>query len=243
MNIDHDTTDVSGLIERYLRGELSADEEKAWEEHYFQCIECFNALEETAGIAQFIRVEAPNRPDWYEGTQPRLSLVRSLTSAFKQAPPWQSLLAAAMVLVVVGLPALLGWMKVTSLEREWSVLQRPSVLGRSYVLQEGQRDETPAVSIPQDAGQFLLQFNLLAADEEPTSHSAQIDDSKGQVIWTANNLAGLGPYGTFAVSCHSSFFAPGTYHLRVNEIRAADGAVVNSFLFPFRVSTASGSEE
>ena len=43
---NHDQEQVEQLIERYLRHEMTADEERQWEEHYLSCDHCFHLLKQ-----------------------------------------------------------------------------------------------------------------------------------------------------------------------------------------------------
>lgn len=43
------------LIDRYIRGELTGAEKERFEEHYFGCDDCFDALRETRMLAETIR--------------------------------------------------------------------------------------------------------------------------------------------------------------------------------------------
>ena len=46
-----------GMIDAYLREQLSETERDNFEEHYFDCQDCFNELRFSSEMAQLIRVE------------------------------------------------------------------------------------------------------------------------------------------------------------------------------------------
>jgi hypothetical protein len=242
MAIDHDPLSVMRTIERYLGGELSPEEQQEWEEHYFQCAQCFETLEATAQIREHFREEA--RVRLREGSRPasrhRVRL-RALTLPqwLLPAPAWRPSLAAAAAAIIVAIPATMGWLRVASLRQEVRQLRMPGAASLSYVLDEGVRGVEPAVTIPVDAGRFLLQFNLVGEEREATTRTARIRDASGRVVWAGAGLAGQGPYGTFVISCQSSFFNPGDYELMVDEVRRDDGTVLNSSVFAFRVTGAT----
>lgn len=235
MPIIHGQTDIQDLVERYLRGELSHEEEQEWEEHYFRCSECFRLLDDTAKIARFVKNEAPNRPEWYEDANRHMSVIRSLPQIVKTAPRWQSFLAAAVVLVVIGIPVLTGWLKIRDLESEIHYLRSPAIPGRNFVLQQGVRGNRSDVILSIDAGAFLLQFNIPTTIPEDVTYKAWITNSASETIWSTDNLIGYGLYGTFLISCHASFFEDGAYALHVEPHPIPTESTVNSYSFPFRI--------
>ena len=235
MPVEHGKTDIQDLVERYLRGELSIEEEREWEEHYFQCEECFRILEDTAAVARFVKTEAPRSPEWYESGSPRKGSFRSLLEIVSAAPRWQPLLAAAAVLIVIGIPSIMALMRINTLEEEVNRLQSPFVPRQSLILQCGLRGSTPEYTVHTGDGAFLLQFNIPAMSHEKVSHKARISDSDGVTIWSTDTLIGHGTYGTFVISCRASFFPAGEYFLTVDQIRSDDGTPIKTYSFPFRI--------
>jgi len=78
---------------RYLAGHLSAEEAEAFEEHYFECDICWNAVQRGAEIRSALASEpAPARERGTRTLSPQQSRVRR---------PWMPLFAAAAVMVVV----------------------------------------------------------------------------------------------------------------------------------------------
>ncbi|MBN1422924.1 hypothetical protein JXA88_00065 [Candidatus Fermentibacteria bacterium] len=246
MVIDHDDVARLEIIERYLRDELTPEEEQEWEAHYFQCDECFKALEETSQIKRFVKREVAH-PTPLPARAASVVRLRVPAKRFHQwllpVPAWKPILAAAAAAVIVGIPATLGWVRVAALRHEVHALRMPSAGLLTYVAEEGTRGEEPSVVIPKDAGRFLLQFNVVSRAHEETHHRARIIDARGAVAWSGAGLQGHGPYGTFAIACHSSFFTPGDYELHVEEVRPGDGAVMNRFVFLFRIAPVVSSKE
>lgn len=242
MTAYHDETVRLGIIERYLRHELSADEEQEWEEHYFQCEACFRALQETAFIADSVRRQWMRRGEKPASTptRPRLRVLRSAIRKWVDRDRgWHPALAAAMVLVFVGITVVGSLMWVSRLNRQLDELRMPVGGLVSYVLEEGIRGEEPSVVVPSNVGRFVLQFNLLGGEDEPVTNTARILDRNGILVWQENDLRGQGPYGTFAIVCHRSFFDPGDYTLHVQQVRQGDGKVLSTSTFSFRVDGAA----
>jgi hypothetical protein len=239
MAIDHDELKMMQTIERYLRGELTPEEEQEWEEHYFQCENCFEALQATAQLAEFFKTDAARQPAECgrakSRSRPRLT-ARSIRDWLLPMPARQPALAWATATVLVGILAAAGWMRVATLRHEVRELRMPKTAILSYVLNEGVRGEEPSVKIPIDAGRFLLQFNLLSQQAESTLRTARIKDTYGDVVWTGTDMKGQGRYGTFVIACESSFFTPGDYELHVDEVRSEDGMIASHSVFPFRIT-------
>lgn len=81
----HQEAQLNDTIERYVRHQLSAEERRAFQQHYFQCQECF---EQTQTMAQFIAgiqqasrkgllAESAERPWWAKLFKPAMVLATS----------------------------------------------------------------------------------------------------------------------------------------------------------------------
>ena len=84
---------TDGVVERYLLGDLSEAEREAFEEHYFECDECFAELEALGAIRDHLEEE--------QNRTPRLAMQPRARTRW-----WWWALAAAVVvtiLVAVGL--------------------------------------------------------------------------------------------------------------------------------------------
>lgn len=56
--MDHATIEARGLIDRYVRGEMAAEDEAAFEEHFVACGECQAELELERGLGRGVRAVA-----------------------------------------------------------------------------------------------------------------------------------------------------------------------------------------
>ncbi len=242
----HSPDQIQDLIERYLNHELSPEEEQQWEEHYFSCDECFRRLEECAIAVSVVREEAPavlglgwqaKREATWKG------ILRFVVQPVLQPVAMQPALAAALVLVVVGIPAVIGWMRASSLQRRLTQLQLPSVPQASYVLEGAYRGEEQGpvtrVTLPPAGGPFLLSFHVMEVQDRSSVYRAEIVDPSGRTVWTEEQLRPLGRYGTFTLLCQTPFFEPGDYELHVHEVRPTDGTTLKQFVFPFQIITDS----
>jgi hypothetical protein len=228
--MDHDPGTIELTIDRYLLKEMIPAEELEWEEHYFDCDQCFNELKNMSAVRSFLTErtgraaealeEIPRREGW--------ATIHALTR--------RPTLAAAAVVLIISIPAIVGWIKAGNLQAELEVTRLPALSTGSYLLQEGVREgEVPTLRPPEE-GPFLIHFNLLTSMTESSSYRASILDGSREVVWRLDDLRTDDTFGTFTILSRGSFFKPGAYELVVEEVRPDDGAVLNVFTFPFRVA-------
>ena len=236
--MNHEPGRIRDTIERYLLGEMSPEEETEWEAHYLECSDCLNALERTKKLTRFLKHEAglergllpkPGRkPTWFE--------------RFYSGSGFQPILAAAGIIIVVGIVAIVGWIRAGSLQRQIADLRLPSVPQVSFSLQGPRRGAggeevapPPEFQLPPGSESFLLTVPPLTAVERSSIYRAYVVGPEGDIVWTSPNLGFPSRMRRFTIVCQSSFFAPGDYELRVEEVRAADGQLLATFHFPFRL--------
>jgi hypothetical protein len=121
------------MIERYIRHELAPGERRAFQEHYFECEECFEQVQMTARLIAGVRLAA------------RKELLAP--SAAEPAAWWASLFRPAFGLAIAGALALgFGWLML----RQSSAPPQELARGQQPSLSPGQPD-TPAPSAAQSA--------------------------------------------------------------------------------------------
>ena len=59
--MDHAYIDANALAERYVMGQLSADERERFEEHFVECASCQQHIEASRGLREGFRVIGDNR--------------------------------------------------------------------------------------------------------------------------------------------------------------------------------------
>lgn len=101
-----DLNDRRKVIAAYLTGELSEAEMNEFEQHYFQCEDCFQELKIGQDAVNLIEKEGPTvlaiPVSWWEKAR------QTLTDAFPRRR-WTFALAALVLLMVIALP--LGYLK------------------------------------------------------------------------------------------------------------------------------------
>jgi hypothetical protein len=242
--VNHEPEKLRALIERYLFGEMSTEEEAQWEQHYIGCPQCLQALETTRKLSRFVKHEVQLTPELLREPEAEPSWRERFASLFRP-PALRPALALASVCLVVGIAAVAGWMRVGTLQQRITELRYPSVPQVVYSLQglrrrPGQEDQAgrPEFRLPEHGGPFLLAVPPLTATERSSVYRAHIAGSDGEIVWTSPSLGFRGRTRRFNIVCQSSFFEPGDYELQVEEVRPADDATLATFTFPFRVVPA-----
>lgn len=226
------------LIEKYLLGELSPDEEEIIEKHCFGCNQCFQRLREIEAIILALKEEAKRGKLTFEEPltlNPPFHLLERVRS-YITSPVF----AAAMAILVIVLiyPAWRGMVSMSKLETTLKELRQPQVNVQSYSLQQTRAGEkVQIVQIPVMGRQpFLLHFNILEETIPNPRYAGEILNQQGKVIWRGENLKGLGEYEIFTISGNTQFFEEGVYTLRVYEINPEDNNVVDEFEFFFKMA-------
>lgn len=246
---DHDPEQVEQLIERYLRHEMTPDEERQWEEHYLSCDHCFPLLEQTAEVARFVRgVAAAEKKVSAAPARERgwRAFLGSVLQPFLHPVTLRPALATVLALVVVGIVAIMGWMRVGTLQQRLDNLRRPTIPLATYSLRGPYRGPEgidlasgPKVQLPKNQGTFLLRAPALTATDPSSIYRARIEGPAGTTVWTSGNLKIEGEARSLRIFCQGAFFEPGPYKLYIEEVRPTDGEVLQTFSFPFRIVAPS----
>ena len=175
--LDHFQAVETHAVERYLLGELSASEKRAFERHYFECPECALAIEsgeEFIANARAVFKEAEQEPEralLRNKPVERRSSFRDFMAAWMR--PGFALTVAASVLF--GLIALYqGAVLIPGLR------QTPDTVRRlpAFYLGAASRGETTVIKVPAGSVSFSLSLDL-----PPDSHFGQyICDLSGSGI-------------------------------------------------------------
>jgi hypothetical protein len=236
--VNHEPEHVRETIERYLLGEMSPEEEAQWEAHYLECSDCLKALERAKKLSRFLKHEATLE----DGLLPKPGSKSGWFERFSGGSGFRPLLAAAGLVIVVGIIALGGWMRAGSLQRQIEELQLPSVPLVSFSLQGPRRgtggDDAivrQEFQLPPGSESFLLAVPPLTAMERSSIYRAHVVGPDGNVVWSSPNLGFASRTRRFTIVCQSSFFVPGDYELRVEEVRPTDEKLLATFRFPFRL--------
>ncbi|MCP4658045.1 MAG: zf-HC2 domain-containing protein, partial [bacterium] len=109
----HTEIDRHDVVERYVAGKLSADDEARFEEHYLDCPACTQAIEDAERLHRGLAMVAAQD----------LVVRRSIFTAAVLRTGRGAMLAAAL-LVVLLLPAGLAWQRAGRLDAELAAARR-----------------------------------------------------------------------------------------------------------------------
>ncbi len=236
--MDHKKIEDEEIIERYVLGKLSPEEEKQFEEHYFSCDDCFKEVQRTEWLVNLLREQARRGElplDQYPERRPFFAL------EWLKSPTRYPAVAAvlAVLLLVLAYPAWRGILMVPRLKGTIENLSQPQTNVRSFSLQQTRgvvEGRVPSIAIEPDEGVFILSFAILEKAVPNPQYEAEILNQAGKQIWKGGDLEGAGEYEVFSVVCHAAFFKQGLYTLRVFEIDPESDRVTNEFPFSFRIA-------
>jgi hypothetical protein len=220
----HPEIDEHQVVEHYVAGKLTADEEARFEEHYLDCPACTRAIEDAERLRRGLELVAAQ-------DLTRQTIFATVARALRS--PLGALLAG-LLLVAALLPAGLTWRRVGRLDAELEGLRRELADERRP------RINTPVIALAATrAGEQPLQRISLAAEPEwivlaielgdaaEPRYTAALTTAAGTVVWES---PGLEPsyLGTVTLSLHSSLLPPSDYVLSLTGDR-------QRLRFPLRV--------
>ncbi len=233
--MEHPRIEEDRIVDRYLSGRLSADDEVAFEEHLFECAGCLEKVqwgEELRRGLQAVAAEDSAR------TATTLGLVAWLRG---RRPPQLAGLAG-LALAVVMLPAIVIWQQA-EMGRMQATIERLGSRAAGLVEPTGAflvvslgtvRDvsgDIAEIRLDPDKDAVLLSLELETVDA--SRYRVTLRDDGGDTLWTGD---GLEPnlYDTLLVALPSSYLAPGRYWITIEGLAAAGLEPVGEL--PFRVS-------
>ena len=211
----HPEIDEHEIVEHYVAGKLTADDEARFEEHYLDCPSCIRAIEDAERLRRGLKLAAA------QDLVARQTILATALRVLRSGPG--ALLATALLLVVL-LPAGLAWRRAGHLSAELDA-------ARTELADELRpRINTPILAlVPTRAGKQPRQRVSLAAEPEWIVIAVELDDpveplyeavltrvgdteADETVVWKSS---GLEPsyLGTVTLSFHSSLLTPGEYVL------------------------------
>lgn len=244
----HAQIEEQEIIERYVRNQLSEEERKSFEEHYFGCDECFEKLQITERFVAGVR-DAARR-----GTLAGTGLVPGKVSRFGAwwTPAFGVSASAALLLA-----ALSGWMYFSQIPKMQDQLAKSTAELRAQhdvratleeqlrqslhaetnvplVMLEASRDVQPKpleAALPASASRLILwvepgsgryrdfRIEILAAD--------------GSVTETLENVE-RNPYGALAVSLPANHLQPGEFRIRLTGANPPPASLLAEYTLRIR---------
>ena len=243
-DMDHAYIEEHGLVDLYHRGELPAEEEAAFEEHFVGCADCQERLQMARGFQRGLKTAVAE------------DVAKAGVLAWLVRRRWLAVAALILAAVLPVLGYLAGSREGAPMNTEasWRQLyekERRSAEGLRQRLEESERqklaqvEETPAPPSPLvNTPVFLLTavrgeeeamavdvksgwFSLAVdAGDDPRfeSYRVTITNARGERVF---RQAGLKPNALEAVllTFPSGFFQPGEYRLALAGVKPEGGAV------------------
>jgi anti-sigma factor RsiW len=214
--MDHKTALQLRAAERYLLGEFTPDEREAFEEHFFECVECADDVR--AGSA----LRANARAVFRDARDPIGAETEGLgwRDLFTWRPALVSL--AANAILVIGLSAVL-W-QATGLRARLDDANAPRFYP-SFGLAQSSRGARE-LDLPAGSRFFGATFDLLPG-QEFDSFAYQIQDDSGTAVaqGSARAPANAGPERTLSVPV--SMLKPGRYLFVLSGIKGGPPAEIS----------------
>jgi hypothetical protein len=212
--MDHDEAVLSQAVERYWLGELAPPKREEFEEHFFVCPLCAEALSLTEALEANVRAAATEK-----SVQPR----------FRAWPSWVPAIAAALLVGVVGFDRLV---EIPGYRDQISALSAPQVV-EPVVLHEAQRGaESSTVIVSKTSPLYYVKFDV--ADPSGTGYDCVVQ-TRGGV--TVEEMKSVRPPrgGELSLRFDARKTPPGDYVLMLME----PGSRVPSHSYPFSVRAES----
>lgn len=235
--MNHKRIKEEEIVERYVLGKLSREEEALFEEHYFSCDQCFEEVQKMETLVYFLDKEA-EKENFLLGKEARRHPFFSLGWLKLPALGPAGVTALTILLIILIYPAWQGIVTIPRLKNKIERLSQPQADVRSFSLQQtraGEGRQIPLIEIGTEERIFLLNFTILEKTIPNPQYDAKILNQEGKQIWKGEDLKGVGEYEIFSIACNTSFFREGFYTLKVFETDPENGSITNEFPFSFRI--------
>lgn len=230
------------LVDRYLLHQLTGQEQKDFEDHYFHCQDCAHEVHSMQSIIHQVKKisqqeEAPTI------VKEQISVIRTLWNRLSEGLEefymrFQLLnRPLAVGLTVIILIFVLGSLKLLDLRERLYQLEQPRVNTVYFSLfpagaQKVIAEELNTINIPPHSPDITLEFSI-DATEKYDNFTVNILNQKNEIVWQGTNLKPMGAYETFSLVTSKNFFHPGDYVLIV--FGRSKQKIIEIQKFPFRI--------
>jgi hypothetical protein len=233
------------VIERYVRNRLVPEEQRAFEEHYFACDECFAKVQDTerflAGMSDAAERGILARPQVAVSGTPAATWL-----------PWAFSISTC---AAVGLAIALAWFTlhrlpqmradldstaakvqsqqqlIAGLKGTSSPLDSPEANVPLVMLQASRGDEAAQAVVPRDAKRLVLWVEL--GPTRFTTYRMEIFSELGRPVASIENLS-RGPYGAIAASLPADQLHPGVLRIKLTGQYPPPASLVSEYRLQIR---------
>lgn len=212
--MDHSEAVEMMATERYLLGELSAEQREAFEAHYFECYECaLDVRAESAMLAE-MKVQLPQM-------EKSASKVAGLPGASKPEPKQRDWFAwvrpAWAVPAFAALLMVLGYQNLATIPGLRSAADAPRVTPWSTLHVGTRAGAQMAVTADRKAGAVLL-IDDVPNDANYASLAFELADPQGKLFWSETVKPPAGGDGAISVTIPGGGLQQGAYTLTIAGI-------------------------
>jgi hypothetical protein len=227
--MQHTQADQNLAVERYLLGEMTASEVEEFEEHFFLCPECAEAVKTGATFVDNARAvfKEPSPQAAKEATRRTMKVKPASWWKTFWAPSFAPALAAVLLLCVAGYQHLVV---IRGLRAQLAEVTAPQPLA-SFALHAVSRGSQQAIAVPSDVHFIDLYFDVVA--ESASGYSCAVLDGSGSIKSTEHlppPQSGAG--ATLHLLIGRSRLSAGDYTLVVSAGSPGGGEIGR---YPFKV--------
>jgi hypothetical protein len=204
--MDHREAATNHAVERYLLDELSTGERDRFEEHFFECMDCAEAVK--SGFSLIENGKAVVK-EGYRPSRPGGVAEMPIRRARPNRSAWQSIASVAAT-VLVAITTYQNLVTIPRLREKLTDVERPRVLAH-VLLRPAARGRLPVLKL--DGNHFVgLDLEVNEASNFP-SYRIDLQTSSGTLLY---NLASPpAPDGSIEVELPASELRPGEYAILV----------------------------
>ena len=233
------------VIERYVSNRLTPAESRAFEEHFFECDECFAKVQEMEGFVAGV----------HDAAERGMLVGREERFAGSFAGSWLPWAFATSTCAAIALAVALGWItlhrlpqlradldstaaKVQSqqqmiarLHETPSRLDAPEANVPLVMLQASRGEEASHAFVPEDAKRLVLWVDL--GPTRFTSYRMEVFSDSGKLVASIENLS-RGPYGAIAASLPADQLHPGVFRITLTGQNPPPVSLVSEYRLQIR---------
>ena len=222
--MDHEYAIEHHAVEQYLLGEMNEQDGQAFEEHYFSCPECAEAVRTGvyfADNARFAVKEKSGKPDSPRNEALPPARGPGTVSEMKTRPDpglWHRIAPPVGAAAAVAI-AFLGYQSLTGTAHE-----KPRILARTMLAPAARGEETAIIRSPV---QKFIVLKLDVNSDEPFAHyRVDIEAEGGKSIM--RDTGDKGADGALEIEVPSAELPPGHYVLLVHGQNDSSGSSASS---------------
>ena len=205
LSVDHDQSVESHAVEKYLLGELSAEESEAFVEHFFECEACAGEVRLGYHFRENARAVfgQEKRPPVLRHPEPN----RKSVSWFAWLRP--AVLASATCLLLSGITAYQNLAEIPSLRSRIGQLEQPRIVEAGVVVPPASRG--PATVIGVASADTFFHLGLAVNAVPPAAeYVLELHSDSGTTI-ARMSFSKLEPESNLTLSLPASKFPAGSY--------------------------------